>query len=128
MEVLVVGYAKMPEGTAVRAIYGTLALGAIVDTESHVVLRSWTTMASKETNDWVTSRLVGVDLSAIPSEFPAEIKRTYWGGAQAAICQCYKDLVRRYFENLRAATSNVSEDMAKTEVTPAAIAARKTRS
>jgi hypothetical protein len=101
-EVLVVGYAKMPEGTAVRAAYGTLSVGAIVNTGNHIVLRAWTTLASAETNDWVSTRLVGTDLSVSPSPFPDEIRRTYWGGAQAAICQCYRDLVRRYTEHLRA--------------------------
>jgi Domain of unknown function (DUF3870) len=99
-EVLVVGYAKMPEGTAVRATAGTLAVGAVVDTSSHRVIRAWTTLASVETDRWVSSRLAGVDLTEAPATFPEEIKRTYWGHAQAAICQCYRDLVRRYLENL----------------------------
>lgn len=101
-EVLVSGYAKMPEGTAVRATTGWLTVGAIVDTTTHRVSRAWTTLASPEANEWVSSRLVGVDLSTSPELFIDEMKRTYWGGAQAAICQCYRDLVRRYFQNLEA--------------------------
>lgn len=100
-EVLVAGYAKMPEGTAVRASRGALVLSAVVDTETHRVTRAWTSLLSPETSEWVSSRLVGVDLTSTSASFVDEIRRTYWASGQAAICQCYKDLVRRYLENLR---------------------------
>ncbi|WP_285659318.1 DUF3870 domain-containing protein [Actinomycetospora sp. NBRC 106375] len=101
-EVLVVGYAKLPEGTAARALYGTLAVGAIVEVGEHVVIDAWTTLAASHTNDWVSTRLIGTNLLTSADTFLDEIQANYWGSAQAAIRQAFRDLVRRYQDNLEA--------------------------
>ncbi|MDX3264990.1 DUF3870 domain-containing protein [Streptomyces sp. MI02-2A] len=99
-EVLVVGYAKLPQETAARALYGTLAVGAIVQVGEHTVVDAWTTLATPQTNAWVSTRLIGTNLLTAPDAFIDEIQTNYWGGARAAICQAFRDMVRRYHDNL----------------------------
>lgn len=94
------GYAKLPEQTAARALYGTLAVGATVTIGNNIVTDAWTTLATAQTNAWVSSRLIGTDLLRSPDAFIEEITRNYWGSARGAICQAFRDMVKRYTENL----------------------------
>lgn len=98
--IIVTGYAKMPEGTVVRALYGNLAIGAIVDFETHTVIEGWASLYAEQTQKFVRDLLVGENLLADDSKFLQAIQADYWGNAQGAICQCYRDMVRRYRERL----------------------------
>ncbi|WP_199434777.1 DUF3870 domain-containing protein [Qaidamihabitans albus] len=97
-EIIVTGYAKMPTGTMVRALYGTLAMGARVDIETHTIIEGWASLFAPQTQKWVSELLTGRNLMSDDTEFVDRIQRDYWGSAQGAICQCYRDMVRRYRE------------------------------
>ena len=97
---LVVGHAMMPKGTATRDVHATLSLVAIVDRRTHRVVRASVTLTTPVNREWVEGLLVGQDLLAEPSPFVARIERDYLGPAQRAIIRGYRDLVRRYEEDL----------------------------
>lgn len=101
-EIIVTGYAKMPAGTMVRALSGTLVMGARVDLETHTILEGWTTLWAPQTQKWVADLLTGCNLMVDDTEFVDRVHRDYWGSAQGAICQCYRDMVRRYRESYSA--------------------------
>lgn len=108
---MVVGHAMMPKGTATRDLHVTLSMVARVDRATHEVLEASITLTTPVNRSWVEGVLVGQHLLDEPSAFEQRIERDYLGPAQRAIIQCYRDLVRRYREDLdggaRASTGGV---------------------
>jgi hypothetical protein len=99
-EVIVTGYAKMPEGTAARHLYEYLTVGAVVDVETGVVVRATSTLVTDVGREWLRDLLEGTDLLKDEDKFIALVSREYWGQAQSAIIQCFRDLSRRYRQGL----------------------------
>ena len=81
-EILVVGHAMMPKGTATRDVHGTLSLVAVVDRRTHEVLRASITLTTPVNRQWVETLLVGEGLLDDDSRFVAGIERDYLGPAQ----------------------------------------------
>jgi hypothetical protein len=100
-EVIVVGHSMMPKGTATRDVHETLSMVVLVDRRTHQVLRASVTLTTPVNRDWVESRLQGQSLMEEPAGFIHIVESNYWGPAQRALVQCYRDLVRRYHEGLR---------------------------
>jgi hypothetical protein len=100
--VVVSGYAKMPVGTAARALYETLTLGVLVDPRTHTVLKASSTLVTDVGREWVEQELTGQQLLSEPAEFLRKVKHDYWGASSGALTQAYRDLVRRYRERLKA--------------------------
>ncbi|WP_283134355.1 DUF3870 domain-containing protein [Rhizohabitans arisaemae] len=99
--VVVSGYAKMPAGTAARALYETLTLGVLVDLRTHTIVKASSTLVTDVGREWVEEHLVGRRLLEEPAEFLRDVKRDYWGASSGALTQAYRDLVRRYRERLK---------------------------
>lgn len=98
--VIVTGYAKMPTGTMIRALTGALGMGAIVDRETHTIIEGWASLHARQNQEYIAEVLQGQNLMSDTSDFIARVQDEYWGAAQGAICQCYRDMVRRYREHL----------------------------
>ena len=99
-EVLVIGHSMLPKGTASREVTGVLSIVARVDRTTHRVVESSITLTTPLSQRWVTEQLNGQCLLDNPSPFVERIERCYWGPAQRAIVQCFRDLQRRYHEGL----------------------------
>lgn len=99
-QVVVAGYARMPERTPNRGTHQYLTLGVRVDIETHTVVHVSTSMATIGGADWVEQRLLGTNLLDPDPAFVRVVKRDYWALAQGAILQCFRDLVRRYRQGL----------------------------
>lgn len=99
-QVAIAGYARLAEGTASRALYEYLTLSAIVEVETHTVVRAGSTIVSDVAKEWLHEQLVGVDLLQEPSPFVSRIESDYWGLSAPAIAQAYRDMVRRYRSRL----------------------------
>lgn len=99
-EVVVGGYAKMPEGTGARRLYETLTVSVLVDRESNIVLCADSTLLTTVGREWISGHLVGIDLLVEPNPFLALVERDFWGQSQAALMQAFRDLVRRYRHNI----------------------------
>lgn len=97
---LVVGHAMMPKGTATRDVHATLSMVARVERATHEVLEASITLTTPVNRSWVEGLLVGERLLDEHSPFVERIERDYLGPAQRAIVQCYRDLARRYREDL----------------------------
>ena len=100
-EVVVSGYAKMPEGTGARAVYETLTISVAVDRETHVVQRADSTLITEIGRTWINENLVGVDLFEDPSPFLDAVERDFWGQSKSALAQGFRDLARRYASNVQ---------------------------
>lgn len=99
-QVIVTGYAKMPEGTAVRRLYEQLTLGALVDVDTHRVVQATSTLVTEVGREWLADRLTDTHLLTEQDAFISVIETHYWGQAQSAIIQSFRDLVRRYRRGL----------------------------
>lgn len=98
--VVVTGYAKMPVGTMIRAMSGTLGMGAIVDIDTHEILEGWCSLYAPQNQVFIAEIMLGKNLLSDGADFISTVQDTYWGAAQGAICQCYRDMMRRYREQL----------------------------
>jgi len=97
--VIVTGYAKMPTGTMIRALSGTLGMGAVVDRETHTIVEGWVSLYAPHNQKFVAELLTGQNLMSDDTDFVQRVQDEYWGAAQGAICQCFRDMVRRYREH-----------------------------
>jgi len=84
-------------------------MGAVVDRETHVVVEGWASLYAPANQAFVSRLLVGQNLMDDNADFVERVQDEYWGAAQGAICQCYRDMVRRYREHLGAQKSAVQE-------------------
>jgi Domain of unknown function (DUF3870) len=100
-EVIVIGHSMMPKGTATRDVHETLSMVVLVDVRTHEILRASVALTTAVNREWVESRLQGQNLMEEPARFVSIVESNYWGPAQRALVQCYRDLVRRYHEGLR---------------------------
>lgn len=100
-EVIVIGHSMMPKGTATRDVHETLSMVALVDVRTHEIQRASVALTTAVNREWVESRLAGQNLMEEPARFVSVVESNYWGPAQRALVQCYRDLVRRYQEGLR---------------------------
>jgi hypothetical protein len=93
----------MPKGTATRDVHETLSMVALVDRRTHRIARASVTLTTPVNREWVETKLRGQNLDEDPPAFVRTIEESYWGPAQRALVQCYRDLVRRYQEGRRSA-------------------------
>jgi uncharacterized protein DUF3870 len=107
-EVIVVGHSMMPKGTATRDIHETLSMVVLADRRTHEILRASVTFTTPVNREWVEGQLIGQSLVEEPAHFVRIVEGNYWGPAQRAIVQCYRDLVRRYHEGIGEATTRQS--------------------
>ncbi|WP_163700681.1 DUF3870 domain-containing protein [Mycolicibacterium agri] len=107
-EVIVIGHSMMPKGTATRDVHENLSMVVLVDLRTHKVQRASVALTTEVNREWVESRLTGQDLREEPARFVTVVESNYWGPAQRALVQCYRDLVRRYQEGLRDAGIDTS--------------------
>jgi len=98
--IIVAGYAKMPQGTAVRAMYETVTLGVLVRFATHTIEKVWCTLMTPGGREWVEEHLLGECLLDERSTFVAAVERDFWGQAAPALIQAHRDLVRRYRRGL----------------------------
>jgi len=113
--VIVTGYAKMPTGTMIRALSGTLGMGAVVDRETHTIVEGWVSLYAPYNQQYISAMLIGQNLMSDDTDFIERVQDEYWGAAQGAICQCFRDMVRRYREQhylLEAKKNGTAQDVA----------------
>lgn len=99
-DILVIGHSLLPKGTATRSVSGVLSIVARVDRGTHRVVDASITLTTPTSREWVADRLRGVNLLEEPSPFVRVVEERYWGPAQRAIVQCFRDLQKRYEEGL----------------------------
>lgn len=94
--IIVGGIAKMPADTGTRYVYDVLAVSVIVDATTNVVIHASASFVTESAQLWTKAALIGQDLFEEPAAFLALVERDYWGRAQGALTQCYREIVRRY--------------------------------
>lgn len=104
-EVLVIGHSLLPKGTASRNLQEVLSIVAVVDRGTDTIVEASITLTTETSQRWVAKQLTGVDLRAEPSPFVEAVHQRYWGPAQRAIIQCFRDLQKRYEEGIQGAST-----------------------
>lgn len=99
-QVVVAGYARLPERSPARGARTYLTIGVRVEVETHTVVHVSTSMGTPGGAEWVEEHLLGTNLLDPNPPFVRAVRRDYWAIAQGAILQCYRDLVRRYRQGL----------------------------
>ncbi|WP_329000214.1 DUF3870 domain-containing protein [Kribbella sp. NBC_00709] len=101
---VVVGYAKVPLGSALRATHEFLSVVFLVDKESHRILEVDSTAVSGAVRRWLADLLLGRDLSRPVDDALTVIEENYLGHASGAIRQAVSDAARRYAVHLTTAS------------------------
>lgn len=96
--IVVAGYGKLPQGTSVEQLHKVLALVALVDRTTGVVLDASSTLMTPVGDRFVCHHLRGLNLLRDSSRFVSAMTDSYQGHAQKAIIAAFRDLVRRYLE------------------------------
>lgn len=94
--VFIAGHAMLPQGSAAKGIYGTLAIVVVVERKYGVIVQASCTLVTPEVQDFVRSILVGHSLKDGVENLVNEIKEKYQGAAQNALIAALKDLHRNY--------------------------------
>jgi hypothetical protein len=84
-EILITGYAKLPQGITAKELYSVIAVGVIVEKNSGVIIDSDCSLATQIAKDFVRSILVGCSLSDID-----------YGSARKAIISAVKTCAEKY--------------------------------
>jgi hypothetical protein len=93
---IVVGYAKVPATSTSRGTHEFFSVSLLVEPPGTTVLAVECTASTGMTRDWLSSLLVGADLSADETEFLDAVDRHYIGPAAGTIKQAIRDAWRRY--------------------------------
>lgn len=104
-EVLVIGHSLLPKGTATRTTHDVLSIVAVVDRNTNCIREASVTLTTETSQRWVAAQLKDQNVLAEPSPFVESMEKRYWGPAQRAIVQCFRDLQKRYEEGCNAAVS-----------------------
>ncbi len=94
-EILITGYAKLPQGITAKELYSVIAVGLIVEKNSGVIIDSDCSLATALAKDFVKKILVGTninDVEAIEKKF----KKYYYGSARKAIISATKTCAEKY--------------------------------
>jgi hypothetical protein len=94
--VIVVGYAKVPAGSASRAIHEFVAVSLRIDSDTGTVTEVDSTAVTGVVRNWISELLVGIDFRADIEPVLQVIDTNYLGHAGGAIKQAVTDAWRRY--------------------------------
>jgi len=102
---IVVGYAKVPAGSALRAHHEYLSVSLRIDQASGVVVEVDSTAVTALVRGWLSELLLGVDFAADIDHVLSVIEQNYVGLAAGSIRQAVADAKRRYAARLKDARS-----------------------
>jgi len=94
-EILITGYAKLPQGITAKELYSVIAVGVIVEKHSGVIIDSDCSLATQIAKDFVKSILKGCLLGDIDS-IEKKFKKYYFGSARKAIISAVKTCAEKY--------------------------------
>lgn len=93
---IVIGYAKVPGQTTTHATREFLSISLLIEPPGSIVLDVDSTAATAMTREWLSSLLVGADLTADDSAYLAAVDQHYLGPAAGSLKQAIRDAWRRY--------------------------------
>lgn len=94
-EILITGYAKLPQGITAKELYSVIAVGVIVEKQTGVIIDSDCSLATKIAKDFVHSILKGCSLNDI-DYIEKKFKKYYYGSARKAIISAVKTCAEKY--------------------------------
>ncbi|QWF81180.1 DUF3870 domain-containing protein [Amycolatopsis sp. CA-230715] len=93
---IVVGYAKVPAQSTTHATREFFSISLLVEPPDSRVLAVDSTAATAMAREWLSSLLVGADLTADDAPYLAAVDRNYVGTAAGSIKQAIRDAWRRF--------------------------------
>jgi hypothetical protein len=93
---IVLGYAKVPGQSTTHAHAAYFSISLVVEPPDSTVIAVDSTAATGLTRDWLSSLLMGADLTADDSPYLETVDRHYLGPAAGSVKQAIRDAWRRY--------------------------------
>lgn len=94
-EILITGYAKLPQGITAKELYSVIAVGLIVEKNSGVIIDSDCSLATVLAKDFVKKILVSTNINDVES-IEKKFKKYYYGSARKAIISAVKTCAEKY--------------------------------
>jgi hypothetical protein len=94
-EILVTGYARLPQGITATELYSIVAVGLIVDRESGVILDADCSLVTDVAKSFVRRLLKGHNLSDM-EEIERLFTKHYFGSAKKALITAVKTCQEKY--------------------------------
>lgn len=93
--VLVTGYAKLPQGITAAELYSIVGVSLLVDRDSGNIVDVDCTLVTQVARDFVKSIVIGGNLNALDS-IEAEFERSYLGSAKKALISALRTCNEKY--------------------------------
>ncbi|NLB81842.1 MAG: DUF3870 domain-containing protein [Clostridiaceae bacterium] len=94
-EILITGYAKLPQGITAKELYSAIVLAVVVEKQSGIIVASECSLVTELAKKFVRDILVGSSLNDL-DEIEQKFKRHYYGSARKAILSAVKNCAEKY--------------------------------
>lgn len=94
-EILITGYAKLPQGITAKELYSAIVVVIVVDKQSGIIVEADCSLVTELTKKFVKEILTGCtlnDLENIENRF----RKYYYGSARKAILSAIKNCAEKY--------------------------------
>ncbi|CAM3469728.1 hypothetical protein GCM10009865_13600 [Aeromicrobium ponti] len=98
--VVVTGYAKAPQGTAMHEVYKHAGIVLEINFTSHEIIRADFTFITDLTKEFFERILIGYSLKDGVEPLLEMIKRHYFAPSQQAIIVALQAAIQRYWDNI----------------------------
>jgi hypothetical protein len=95
-QLIVVGYAKVPDGSTLRAHQEYVSVSLRIDKASGIVAEVDSNAVTAVVRGWLSELLLGLDFSAPIDDVLTVVEENYLGHGAASIRQAVLDAWRRY--------------------------------
>ncbi len=94
-EILITGYAKLPQGITAKELYSVIVVVIIVDKQSSLIIDADCSLATMLTKKFVNNILIGCALNNF-DDLEKKFKENYHGSARKAIISAVKNCAEKY--------------------------------
>ncbi len=99
-EVIITGYAKLPDDTAAHNLYSVVGVTLLIDTQTSIIKDADITLATAVAKDFFKRAVVGGNIESFDDVLKI-FENQYWGTAKKSIITALKICHLRYKEYLK---------------------------
>lgn len=109
--ILCIGYARLPEGTTMAALYKVFGLGFEVDPQSGIIVEAQTTSVTKLGNEFLTRFFVNKNIETDFKDILEKIGKSYRATGSRAILAAAQKAYNEYLIYKKETNHNPSPEM-----------------
>lgn len=107
-DLLITGYAKLPQGITATELYAIMAVGLVLDRNTGVIIDADCTLATRVARKYVKNLLLGKCLSDV-EEIETLFNTHYYGSARKALLSAVRSCAEKYHQICSGAEVNLTE-------------------